>query len=564
MGVSVIVSTPSPAPLGTIVQLDAQVSEAGEGTLFYRFRLKDPASNTFRVVRDFSSSPTFIWTPNLDEGLYELEITAWNRDTGEIGAQTETFLVEPTVAGGQPTITPTTHALVFRYSAPPCATGGRMKVLYTAGDGSRYLTPSRSCGSGNMNFLLAGLRADTEYSVRHVVETAGRSVEGPAQTLYVPPLPYEFARMLPAQPPSTPVTEGVLLQGTLFQLPVATDLAGNVVWYLSSEFTYLTRPEPGGYFFVLIERPERPHHEQVLRLVDVTGATVFEINAETVNHQLAALGKRQITSFHHEARSMPGGKILVLAATEQILENVQGSGPVNVLGDMILVLDRNLNVEWTWDAFDHLDIYRTAILDQKCTPGGGGCPAFYLTQLSNDWVHGNSLQLTPDGHILYSARHQDWVIKIDYSNGRGNGAVIWRLGKDGDFRFLSDDPWPWFSHQHDANYETADTLTRVLVFDNGNTRQRSDPQARSRGQVIELDEVNRTARLVQNFDLGAFARALGSAQRLSNGNYSFNVGWTPGDASYAIEFDPAGNITSKFDLGIQQYRSFRMKDIFTP
>jgi hypothetical protein len=104
----------------------------------------------------------------------------------------------------------------------------------------------------------------------------------------------------------------------------------------------------------------------------------------------------------------------------------------------------------------------------------------------------------------------------------------------------------------------------VLVFDNGNTRQRSDPQARSRGQVIELDEVNRTARLVQNFDLGAFARALGSAQRLSNGNYSFNVGWTPGDASYAIEFDPAGNITSKFDLGIQQYRSFRMKDIFTP
>ena len=52
--------------------------------------------------------------------------------------------------------------------------------------------------------------------------------------------------------------------------------------------------------------------------------------------------------------------------------------------------------------------------------------------------------MTADGNLLYSARHQDWLIKIDYANGAGSGRVIWRLGKDGDFTMRSDDPSPWF------------------------------------------------------------------------------------------------------------------------
>ena len=41
-----------------------------------------------------------------------------------------------------------------------------------------------------------------------------------------------------------------------------------------------------------------------------------------------------------------------------MLTGVQGKGTVDVLGDMILVLDRDLQVVWTWDAFDHLDPHR--------------------------------------------------------------------------------------------------------------------------------------------------------------------------------------------------------------
>ena len=60
-----------------------------------------------------------------------------------------------------------------------------------------------------------------------------------------------------------------------------------------------------------------------------------------------------------------------------------------------------------------------------------------------------------DGNLIVSVRHQDWVIKIDYAHGHGDGHVIWRLGQGGDFAVISSDPSPWFSHQHYAHYRTT-------------------------------------------------------------------------------------------------------------
>ena len=106
------------------------------------------------------------------------------------------------------------------------------------------------------------------------------------------------------------------------------------------------------------------------------------------------------------------------------------------------------------------------------------------------------MQFTPDGHLLYSARHQDWLIKIDYANGSGSGQVIWRLGKDGDFGVRSDDPLPWFSHQHDANYELGETSTGCS-FSTTEIRDGSRTGTiHSRGQVYEVDEANRLVTLV--------------------------------------------------------------------
>jgi hypothetical protein len=260
---------------------------------------------------------------------------------------------------------------------------------------------------------------------------------------------------------------------------------------------------------------------------------------------------------------MPGGGILAIGSTEQLLTGVQGPGTVDVLSDMIMVLDSNLNLVWAWDAMQWLDPTRLATLGETCTNQGGGCPPFYLAPTANDWLHGNSAQLTDDGNILYSARHQDWVIKISYDGGVGDGHILWKLGKDGDFTVTGNDPYPWFSHQHDPEIIPGSN-GRLTVFDNGNVRFSNDPTSHSRGQALVLDETNKTANVVVNADLGAFSYALGTAQRLADGDLHFDLGILYGTTTaQSVEVDKQGNLLYQIQTNTPEYRTFRLQDLYT-
>jgi hypothetical protein len=175
----------------------------------------------------------------------------------------------------------------------------------------------------------------------------------------------------------------------------------------------------------------------------------------------------------------------------------------------------------------------------------------------------NAVALSPaDGNLILSSRHQDWVIKIDYRNGAGDGHVVWRLGKDGDFALNAAGADAWFSHQHNAHYLDDHTL---ILFDNGNTRRASDPTANSRGQVWSLDEVNMTATPLLNADLGNYSFRLGAAQRLSNGNYSFlsgSEGQAPRDVARTIEVRPDGTPSYVLEFASPEYRSYRVRTLY--
>ena len=107
------------------------------------------------------------------------------------------------------------------------------------------------------------------------------------------------------------------------------------------------------------------------------------------------------------------------------------TNPVDIVGDMILVVDHNLQLVWAWDSFAHEDINRAATLGDT---RGSFDPAFAI---ANDWLHTNSAQGTADGNIIISQRSQDWVLKINYANGKGDGSVIWRMGAGGDFTIVN-------------------------------------------------------------------------------------------------------------------------------
>ena len=106
------------------------------------------------------------------------------------------------------------------------------------------------------------------------------------------------------------------------------------------------------------------------------------------------------------------------------------------------------------------------------------------------------------------------------------------------------------------------------MFDDGHRRQKKNKDAKNRGQVWELDENSHTATLVYNADMGIYAIAVGSAQRLSNGGYNFESGFiNPGPSPYSrsTETSPDGTIAYWQQLeGGVTYRSYRVADLYTP
>jgi hypothetical protein len=351
--------------------------------------------------------------------------------------------------------------------------------------------------------------------------------------------------------------------------PIATDLAGRVEWYYDIQQSGLGIANmntatllPGGTVIGMGNNQDSiRNNRNVLREIDLAGNPVRETNLAAVNAQLAALGHETIYGFHHDVQQLPDGSLVVLGYPERTIDI--GGVPTNYIGELLVVLDQDFQVVWAWNAFDHLDVNRGPVLGEV-TRVRMGPTAVVPTLPAVDWLHVNDVSLSPaDGNLVLSVRHQDWVIKIDYRNGTGDGHVVWRLGQGGDFAVNSTDPNPWFSHQHNAHF--VDDSTMVL-FDNGNTRHASDPSANSRGQVWTLDEQTMTATLVVNADLESYSGALGAAQRLSNGNYSFTLGANgpepPIPPAHTVEVTPEGE--KVFDLMVNkaEYRSYRMRTLY--
>jgi hypothetical protein len=69
---------------------------------------------------------------------------------------------------------------------------------------------------------------------------------------------------------------------------------------------------------------------------------------------------------------------------------------------------------------------------------------------------------------------------------------------------------------------------------------------------------------VFNADLGYYSAALGTAQRLPNGNYHFDLGFVTPSQSESVEVDPYAQSVYRLQIGAAMYRTFRLRDIYTP
>ncbi len=584
--VSLQPSAPSPQLVGERIVWTATAASCGSAPV-YQFRVvggpEDKESgksghprkrNQVGIVRDFSLDNSFAWAP-MEEGAYEVSARVKDGFDGVTATSiVVSDMVSSRVTGKDAVVTPTLNPLVALYSAPACKHGSiRVRFRPASGppDATWTKTNTLPCVPGqSRNFVVAGMLANTTYEMVHgrgehqIGSVALFTTGKPPAALSIPAFTVRQAPG-PGADLSRSLIDHNLAAGRAAANQVnllASDLSARLVWYydpLASGLVAISSggPLPQGTVLLGGRDSHRTLGTNVLREIDLAGNPLRETNIDAVNAQLKARGQEIIYGFHHEFSRLPNGEIATLGWTQRTID--VGGTPTRYAGDMLMVLDEDLQVVWTWDAFDHLDARRGPVLGELCVLGAGPCPLIGAV----DWLHENAVSWSPaDGNLLISVRHQDWVIKIDYARGRGDGHVIWRLGQGGDFAVSSSDPSPWFSHQHYPHYLDDGAL---LLFDNGNTRRASDSNAQSRGQVWKLDEEAMTATLVFNVELGNYSPELGAAQRIPNGNYVFDSGAQvapSGIFGQSIEVLPDGTRTYVQEVAAREYRSFRMSSLY--
>ena len=643
-------SVASPQPLGTTVTWTVKATSSKSGNLTFQFNVTPP-NGTLAMVTDFNvgtlaagvwTSQPFVWTTIAEEGMYSVQVIAKDFISGETATKTAQFQLNTRVSAGAAVVHKSGNALVALFSSPSCAAGSTMRVAFYTGSASPNFTTWSPCNPPvSMNFYVAGMLPSTTYSMYSQTATSGKVVNGATLSFTTGPLPTRLpSGFFPAftvntAAPADDPNPMLLWAFTKLIVPVATDLNGNINWYYGNgSGTLLTRPVAGGTMLTIQNGNSWDSSnsvQQLLREIDLAGNIIRETNTGVIANQLVAMGVTDATpcgeivqppivgdaclnDFHHDAiRYVVGGQnyTAFMAHVEKLFPaGTQGNtsgDPVDVLSEMVIVLNSNWQVVWSYDAFNELDITRTAPLGETCGAGSSDCPTnLFLGKTANDWTHANTVDYVaaassqnPDsGDFLVSMRDQDQVIRIHYNNGAGSCAptapncIVWHMGPpDGltpsDFTIVSNDPWPWFSHQHDVTYANSGQRVKVggttapllTIFDNGNTRYSVPPlglgtncdpvggpdDCNSRGMALFVDETKMTVTPVLLQDLGVRTTALGGAGFLSNGNYYFQSGLP---TTEGIELMPSGGVSGSTVLNVgsvdYSYRGWQMPNLYNP
>jgi hypothetical protein len=188
---------------------------------------------------------------------------------------------------------------------------------------------------------------------------------------------------------------------------------------------------------------------------------------------------------------------------------------------------------WEWRGSDHIGT------DESVEPAPDEGPW--------DFLHFNSIALTPDGDLLLSARHTDALYKVS----RASGEVIWRLGGvRSDFELA---PEAVFHKQHDARWLPDGTIS---MFDNS-TKEANDPEARPRGLVLRIDETAGTADLVRELLPPRKSDSSSQGNLTIGEDGRATVGW--GASNLVTGYDVAGAVTwdGAMPPGFSSYRAYR-------
>jgi hypothetical protein len=250
-----------------------------------------------------------------------------------------------------------------------------------------------------------------------------------------------------------------------------------------------------------------------------------------VGRVVAANGR---TLDMHELQVTPEGTALFLCTPQPVamdLTRVGGPRDGQVLEAVIQEVEISSGkLLMEWHSLDHI----------------GVSESYLPLKEPYDYLHANSIDVTPDGNLLVSGRHT-WTL---YKIARRSGQVMWRMGgRHSNFEIERGTRWAW---QHDARQVAHEVIT---LFDNASDGFSRPEALQSRGLALKVDWAHRRVRVGAQYvhPRPILAVEMGNAQSLRGGHLV--VSW--GNAGVLSEFDADEAWITDASTRCLTYRAFR-------
>lgn len=426
---------------------------------------------------------------------------------------------------------------------------------------------------------VAGMRASTTYHMQAVTTLANGTQINDAdhtfQTGAIPTanIPIITTTLTGNGAPSPGIELLSLIQQTdaTALSAVATDLAGNVVWYYALNGGYVDpiKTLPNGHMLMLtaggVTSTGQTTGPSDIREIDLAGNIIYRVTVDQINQSLSSIVPYQCQSLNHDVLKLPNGHYIAIATIIEPVNNVSGvPNGTAVAGNALIDWDPVQGaVAWTWSTFDHLSPSRA--------PYG-----------ISDWTHGNALfYSSSDGNLIFSMRNQNWIVKLNYQDGAGDGTILWRFGPGGDFTLPAGQaPIEWNYGQHDVTIQSPNTdgTFKLMFFNNGNNRLVDSNNdvcgtpgfiaCYSSVPIFQVDENTKTANVLWETNLAPrYSVCCGDALILPNNNIEYDIADDVNilDSSTIEEVTQEASpqvIWRMFVQGVIAYRGYRIPSLY--
>jgi arylsulfate sulfotransferase len=462
------------------------------------------------------------------------------------------------------------NPLVAAYTVPvPFGSTIQVQFGTTTGYGlTTWAQPASTAGSTTV--LVAGMRASTTYHMQAMIKLAsGRQVVDADHTFMTGSIPASILPTLTVPQPALAGAAGGVEMLSIFNQrnptgllqAVVTDLAGTVIWYYPlgpGEVPFPLKPIPNGNILFVVSGAK----SEDIREVDLAGNIKFQLTRDQITAGLEATGSTLTAgNLHHDILKLANGHYIILFNYQP----KQPDGSLSpIIGDGLIDWDPVKNAPvWTWSSFDHLSTSR-APYDP------------------DDWTHANAVIYSPDdGNLIMSMRNQNWVLKINYKDGAGDGSILWHLGPDGDFTMPTGQAPLEFNYgQHYPTIVTSNSagIFQMMLFNNGNNRlvDASNNVCGTPGfiacyssvPIYELNESAKTAQVVWETNIPPhYSICCGDALILENGNVEYDVAFdvTTPNQSFIQEVTREQNPQLLWQMNLVGqilYRGFRIPSLY--